>query len=83
MLRIKQILISKHYYSVRGRELELFRSYLYNRTQRVCFNGIYSKLVDIEWSVLQGSALGTLLFLITTNDLPINISCESTLLTII
>ena len=41
-----------------------FKSYLSNRTQRVCINGTFSNLQFLRYGVPQGSVLGPLLFLI-------------------
>ena len=58
------ILISKlEYYGTKGTELQLFSSYLSNRTQGVFLNGQFSELLRIEIEVPQGSVLGPLLFL--------------------
>ena len=49
--------------------LQLYKSYLSNRKQRVIINGFESEWGLIEVGVPQGSVLGTLLFLIYINDL--------------
>ena len=55
---------------VKGRSLEWFRSYLKNRKQFVMSNGILSDIcTTFNISVLQGSILGPLLFLIFINDM--------------
>ena len=64
------ILIDKlHYYGIRGNALELFRSYLSDRSQYVSYNGVRSSTKSITCGVAQGSILGSLLFLIYINDL--------------
>ena len=49
--------------------LQLFKSYLSNRKQRVVINGFGSEWGLIEAGVPQGSVLGPLFFLIYSNDL--------------
>ena len=49
---------------VKGSALELFKSYLLGRKQRIKINDDFSENQEILWSVPQESVLGALLFLI-------------------
>ena len=58
---------------ITGKLLNLFKSYLSDRMQRVGINGFYSEYSSIESGVPQGSVLGPLLFLIYIDDLQRNV----------
>ena len=62
LLKLKKIGIS-------GTTYEWFRTYLSNRTQKTYINNNFSSDKPIPISVLQGSILGPILFLININDL--------------
>ena len=59
---------------ISGNLLNLFRSFLNDRQQRVVLNGQLSDWTPILAGVLQGSILGSLHFLIYVNDLPDNLN---------
>ena len=58
---------------IQGTALEILKSYLSNRLQRVQANGFVSEYKEITLGVPLGSILGPSLFLVYVNDLP-NIS---------
>ena len=67
-----QILLEKlAFYCIRGKSLDLFKSYLTNRKQDVEIDGKMSTSTNIKTGVPQGSILGPLLFIIYTKMAPL------------
>ena len=57
------------FYGIRGNALKWLVSYLDDRHQYVCYDGLNSSMGKISCGVPQGSILGPLLFLVYVNDL--------------
>ena len=57
--------------------LNLFKSYLSNRTQVVVVDGVKSGVEEVRAGIPQGSRLGPLLFIIYINDLINNLESET------
>jgi len=70
----KGLLYKLQLLGIRDPLLQWFRSYLYDRHQRVVNDGYNSEWLQIEAGVPQGSVLGPLLFLIYINDITHSLS---------
>ena len=64
-----QLLNKLSAYGVKGKELQWFASYLFQRTQVVALGHINSESEPVNCGVPQGSILGPLLFISFSNDL--------------
>ena len=67
------LLKNLEYYGFRGIHNIYFTSYLSNRKQFVSLNGYKSNLPHVKCEIHQGSKIGSLLFLIYMNYLPLAI----------
>lgn len=67
------------FYGIRNKELELIKSYLSGRKQKVIVNNVSSDYLDVFAGVPQGSVLGPFLYLIFVNDMYCNIPVFSIL----
>ena len=65
------LLMKMEYYGIRGKEVEIFKSYLNNRRQFVEIDTYRSEIKKSNnCSVIQGSKLSGILYTIYTNEIP-------------
>ena len=65
----QKLMVKVKSFGIDGNLLEWIRDWLRGRRQRVVVDGCFSEWVEVKSSVVQGSVLGTLLFIIFINDI--------------
>ena len=63
-------------YGIEGNILKCIEQFLTGRTQVVLVNGTHSLPADVVSGILQGTVLGSLLFIIYINDILTNVECD-------
>ena len=66
----QRLLLTLHYYGVRGPTREWIKSFLHKRTQQFLVNGKSSKQAPVLSDVPRGTVLGPLVFLAYVNGMP-------------
>ena len=69
IVNIDKLLLTLSNYGIRGLALKLIKNYLSNRQQVVKINGIMSSSITFTQGVVQGSVLGSWLFLLFYNSI--------------
>ena len=58
------------HYGIRNNVLSWIKAFLQDKEQTVVVDGQFSESTEVSFGVLQGSVIGSLLFLLYINDLP-------------